>query len=199
MIKRKGIHYITALMDDPFKARIQQIFGDLDRYNYYELLNLAPGAPPDDIRTAFHGMASSLHPDKFAQNPDEELREQIYAIYKRITEGYRVLMDHEDRKEYTAGLAQGKVRLNRTERKVTGPKRVDADIKNPQAKKFFNMAKDAERRGDLKNAKVNFKFALDMEGEHEMIKSHMEQVEARLAEKEEANRPAKKSDPLGRR
>lgn len=163
-----------------FKARILQIHTDLERYSYYELLNLSPGASPDDIRAAFHRMAVTVHPDKFAQHPDAELRTMVYAIYKRMTEGYRVLMEAKDRRAYDAALAEGKLRLVRTERKVEGPRRTSDAIENPRAKQFFTMAQDAERRGDFKNAKINYKFALDMAPDHPVISEHAEKLEAKI-------------------
>ncbi len=165
-----------------FKARIDQIFQDLERYSYYELLNLALGSTPDDIRAAFHRMAVSVHPDKFQQHPDADLRTKVYTIYKRMTEGYRVLMEPKDRRAYDAALAEGKLRLVRTERKVEGPKRTSDAIDNPRAKQFFTMAQDAERRGDFKNAKINYKFALDMAPDHPVISEHAEKLEAKMLE-----------------
>lgn len=161
------------------KARITQIYRDLDRYTYYELLKVTPQASPDEIRGAFHRMALSMHPDRYAQNPDAELRRLIYDIYKRVCEGYRVLMDHEQRAEYQQVLARGERRLVKKVRKREGPKRVEQAIKNPQAKKFFTMALAAERRGDLKTAKLNYKFALDLEPDHPTILERKEAVDAK--------------------
>jgi curved DNA-binding protein CbpA len=101
-------------MDDRFKARIEQIYADLDRYSYYELLNLTPDATPDQIRAAFHRMALSVHPDRYQQSVDQELRHKIYTIYKRMTEGYRVLMEPRDRRAYDEELPGGQMRLVRT-------------------------------------------------------------------------------------
>ena len=166
---------------DPFKERVMQIYQHLEQYNYYELLNLTIDASPDQIRTSFHRMALSLHPDQFSQNPDTELKSVVYTIYKRITEAYRVLMDAKDRREYNAGLDAGTLRLLRTERKVTGPRNQALAITNPQAKRFFSMAEDAERRGDLKGAKMNFKFALDMAPDNPQILERLNAVDAKLA------------------
>ena len=49
-----------------FKARIDQIFQDLERYSYYELLNLAAGSTPDDIR-AVSGLALTADSLGFAE------------------------------------------------------------------------------------------------------------------------------------
>lgn len=146
-----------------FKARIEQIFRDLEQYNYYDLLNLQPGASADEIRQAFHRMALSMHPDRYQQSPDKELRDQLYVVYKRVCEGYRVLGDVKTRDAYLAGLEKGEKRLVRKERAKAGPQRIDKGIRNLKAKKFFEMGRDAERRGDFKNAKLNYQFAIGLE------------------------------------
>jgi curved DNA-binding protein CbpA len=149
---------------DPYKTRIDQVYADLDRYTYYELLNLTPQAGPDDIRAAFHRAALSMHPDRFHNHPDASLREKLYVIYKRITEGYKVLSDSQDRREYDEGLARGQLRLVRVEKKKGGPPRPAAGIDNPAARRFFDLALAAERRNDFKTARLNYKFAADLLG-----------------------------------
>jgi curved DNA-binding protein CbpA len=161
-----------------FKARIDQIFADLERYSYYELLNLSSDASPDEIREAFHRMALSVHPDRFHTCPDVDLRSKVYAIYKRMTEGYRVLMDSPARREYDQGLAAGQLRLaqHQPERK-RAPRRTEDTIDNPQARKFFQLAQAAERRGDVKSAKLNYKFAMDLVGSHPAIQARLAALE----------------------
>lgn len=163
-------------MADPFKERIEQIFAALDRYSYYELLNLTPQASPDEIRAAFHRAALSMHPDRFQQNPDSELRSKLYAIYKRVTEGYKVLGDSQDRREYDQGLARGELRLVRLEKKRSGPPRAPT-IDHPQARKFFDLAVAAERRSDYKTARLNYKFAADLVGDHPAIQERLERLD----------------------
>ena len=163
-----------------FKARIEQIFNDLERYSYYELLNLTPDCSVDEIRGAFHRMALSMHPDRYQSHPDSALREMLYAIYKRLTEGYKILISSKDRREYDQGLAEGRLRLERVERRATGPRAKAEAIDNPQAKKFFTLGQQAEHKGDLKGAKLNYNFALNMVGEHPLIQEHLARVEALL-------------------
>lgn len=161
-----------------FIARVEQIHRDLDRYSYYELLNLQPGALPDDIRQAYHRMALSLHPDRHHGDGDGQFKRKIYTVYKRIAEGYRVLKDQATRSEYDELLEQGTTRLIKTERPRAGPKRVEDAIDNPQARKFFAMGEDALRRGDKKGARMNFKFALDLAEDHPLISERLKACEA---------------------
>ena len=103
-----------------------------------------------------------------------QLRRKVSTIYKRIAEGYRVLMDHTSRAEYNNGLADGQLRLVKTERPKVGPKRQEEAIGNPQARKFFLLGQDAERRGNNKGARMNYKFALDLMGEHPLIRERLD-------------------------
>lgn len=161
-----------------FIARVEQIYRDLDRYNYYELLNLQPGTLPDDVRRAYHRMALTLHPDRHHGGGDAQLKRKIYVIYKRIAEGYRVLMDRALRSEYDQLLVQGTLRLVKTERPKAALKRPEDAIDNPKARKFFSMGEDALRRGDKKGAKMNFKFALDLAEAHPLISERLKACEA---------------------
>lgn len=160
-----------------FKARIDQIHADLDQYSYYELLNLSTDAAPDAIRAAFHRMALSMHPDRYQTHPDAELRSKLYEIYKRVTEGYKILSDSRTRKEYDQGLAEGQLRLVRTERKKSGVLREEEAIESPQARKFFLLAQTAERRGDFKGARLNYKLALNMAADHPVIQAHLRRLD----------------------
>lgn len=157
-----------------FKARIDQIHADLDLYDYYELLNLKQDAPFDQIQEAFHRMALSMHPDRHHAASDQELKHKLHAIYKRVSEGYRVLMNPDTRREYQEGLERGERRMVRKERKLV--ERPENAITNPQAKKFYLMGKEAEDKGDLKTAIMHYKFAMDMEGDHPMIKGRWDML-----------------------
>ena len=158
---------------EAFRGRVAQIWAQLDAYTYYELLKVPQTASPDQIRASFHRMALTMHPDRYHQHADGNLRDQLYAIYKRLTEAYRVLMSDAERRRYDDGLLAGKRRLEQTSRPRQGPKAVDEGIDNPQAKKFFKLAQDAERRGDTKGARLNYGLALNMLGQHALIEERL--------------------------
>lgn len=163
-----------------FKNRIDQIYSQLDAYTYYELLKVQPLAEPEQIRTSFHRLALSMHPDQYLSHPDKELREKLYVIYKRITEAYQVLLDTRSRKEYDLALKQGQRRLVQRQKKTTSQPRPEQAIQDPQAKKFFLMGQDAERRKDYKNARINYKFAMDLAGELPVILERIAAVDAAI-------------------
>ena len=160
---------------DQFKARILQIHQYLEQYNYYELLNLTPDANADQVRAMFHRMALSMHPDRHAGSDDQELKSMLYTIYKRVSEGYRVLMDPDQRKEYDELLEEGAMRLVKKERKKVGGDLPENQVSNHLARKFFIIGLKAEREGDLAGAQLNYKFALEME-ENQVIQERMARV-----------------------
>lgn len=159
-----------------FKARIDQLHQDLDQYSYYELLNLTPEASADQVRAMFHRMALSMHPDRHWDNEDQDLRKKLYTIYKRISEGYRVLMDPDTRQEYDAALPEGELRLVKKEKKREGGPLPENQVTDHDARRFFVIGLKAERAGDLATAALNYKFALDMEPDSAVINERMSRV-----------------------
>jgi hypothetical protein len=64
----------------------------LDPVQAYRLLGLAPGASPEDVKTAYRDLAQVWHPDRFPEN--ERLREKALTNLQRINEAYAVLRDY---------------------------------------------------------------------------------------------------------
>lgn len=64
----------------------------IDPAQAYRLLGLAPGASPDDVKTAYRDLAQVWHPDRFPDNA--RLREKAEVNLRRINEAYTVLRDY---------------------------------------------------------------------------------------------------------
>jgi DnaJ-class molecular chaperone len=169
------------------RALVEDLFAGLDQRSYYDFLGVAPGATAQQIQDAFYLRAERLHPDRFFNLSDLELRNKIYEVYKRVAEAYRVLESPAARKEYDEGLAKGLVRLLRQEREGLNLKQPDEGIANPQAKRFFRLGLDALHAKDLKGAHMNFTFALSMEPGNAVIQQHVADLEQKLGIKK---RPA---------
>lgn len=64
------------------------------KQNYYDQLNVAQNASPEEIKKAYRRLALQYHPDK---NPGNKHAE---AMFKQVSEAYQILNDPERRKAY---------------------------------------------------------------------------------------------------
>jgi len=67
--------------------------------NYYELLEVAPTAPADEVKRAFRTQIARYHPDK-VQHLGKEFQAMAANRAADLTEAYRILSDEGRRAEY---------------------------------------------------------------------------------------------------
>jgi len=70
--------------------------------NYYEILEVSPGATLDDIKKSFRHLALKHHPDK---NRNSEESKQTFV---KLVEAYEVLSDDMARRNYDISVFQPK-------------------------------------------------------------------------------------------
>ncbi len=75
---------------------------------YYELLEIAPDAPTDEIKRAFRREIAKYHPDK-VQHLGREFQEIAAVKAAELTQAYKTLSDPILRTEYDALVAEGGV------------------------------------------------------------------------------------------
>ena len=153
----------------------------LERLDYYDLLQVDPGATADEVQRAFHAFALRYHPDRFATDVPEK-QERAATIYRRGAEAYRVLTDREMRRRYDDGLTRGQ---RRYEEPSVGTNRPPApggvmEVKNMRARPLFQKALEQMKRGDWKGAKLNLSLALGYEPENPLLIAKMGEVKAHL-------------------
>lgn len=154
----------------------------LDRLDYYALLQVDEEATADAIREAFHAFALRFHPDRFS-TATESKRERASQIYRRGAEGYRVLMNPVTRRRYDEGLRSGELRLRPSEQRQSeapsaGSSRLS--VRSPRARPFATKAMQALKNGDLKTARLNLKMALQHEPDNALLRARLTDVERRL-------------------
>ena len=178
---------------DQWAAAIGRAFEALDRSSYYQVMGVAPTDPQELIRKAFHRRATQLHPDRHRDTP-EPVRGQAYALFKRMTEAYRVLLDPDLRRVYDAGLESGRLRLT-DEVEASRPKSADDAMRTPAGRRHFAAAKDALAKGDLQGAELNLSLALAHEGNLPLLETMMADVRSRRELRKSS--PAIKPKPSG--
>jgi curved DNA-binding protein CbpA len=161
--------------DELFELRlvVDELYDGLATYPYHVFLGVDPDLRGDALRTAFHRRAAQFHPDQYYSLPDAALREKIYAVYKRITEAYRVLSDPETRRRWEQQRARGALRLESTGRFRSW--RPEEGLSEP-ARKYYILAADAERRGDVKNARFNLQLAIQFDPDNSFLQDKLEKL-----------------------
>ena len=87
-------------MEDERKKEVLDLERDLERKNHFEVLGLAAGASPEDVKKAFYELSRKFHPDRYYNKNLGSFRSRIEGLFKRISEAHRTLTDEGKRAEY---------------------------------------------------------------------------------------------------
>ena len=156
----------------------------LERLDYYTLLGVGADVPTEAIKRAFHQFARKYHPDRFAGAAAEK-RARAAQIYRRGAEGYRVITDPALKREYDAGLKEGRLRHDlapprRRAAKAAGAGTAEPAPPSPKALPFAHEADEALAAGDLRRAKLNLQIALRHDPRHVGLREKLREVEGRM-------------------
>ncbi len=162
-------------------AEVRTLSKLVDELSYYQLLELAPGAPASAVKQAYYAASRKLHPDanRHLAGPD---REALDRIAKRISEAYQVLRDQRRRQAYDAQLGGGATRIPLAEAEARADKQALDDYlgKTPNGRRFFGLARADLDKGDLASAARNMKMALTFEPTNEGFKKKAEEIRLAL-------------------
>ena len=143
-------------------AEVARLSSNLERLNYYEVLELDRRCDYLLVKDAFYDRAQRFHPDRFVTLDGSMIKQAVYAVYKRMTEAYNVLSDPDLRLRYDRGLDEGQVRLSALERS----RRLDADEKqlaSPFARVYLRSARARLERDELQAAWIDVELGLSLE------------------------------------
>jgi curved DNA-binding protein CbpA len=152
----------------------------LEGIDYYRLLGIDHEAVRDDVKASYYRLAERLHPDRYGDGLDAEARRMLVGLYSRVVEAYRVLIDARKRGEYDRLLEKGKLRWSAEDVPRKDP---EAEIQSSSGRRFFKLGRAALLSGDLKNAIVNLRFALDVEPGSELVRAELAKAEAAVKER----------------
>lgn len=151
--------------------RVRTMFRLLDEVDYYQILGVDADADAEHLKRAYFDLSLEFHPDRFFLLRSGDLKEKIYAIYRRISEAYAVLSDERRRDAYDAGrVARHEKRAApevREELRAPVPEVrggvFDVAATSPKAKRFIELARGAMDEGDVNGARLHLAFALAYE------------------------------------
>lgn len=172
-----------GLMPKPLAERIDQLYGALDSLDYYQLLEVPPTADADAVQRGFHALSLVLHPDRHtrvrARAP--HVWEKVNAVYKRVSEAYKVLVDPERRRSYNLGLRRrGKLRLETNDLS----EREDRELslcQTDDARHFVLESIELRSLGDLEGAGEAAARALEFEPDNEELGQIVSSIRKLLA------------------
>ena len=84
----------------------EELFALARGANHYEVLGVARGAKPEEVKRVYYTHARRLHPDRFRRDADEEQRQRIDAAFAKVTHAYETLKDASLRAAYDLKLSK---------------------------------------------------------------------------------------------
>ncbi len=123
---------------------------NIDRADYFMMLDIARDATHEDIETAFFALAKRWHPDRL---PPElaPVRNSCSRVFARMSEAHTTLGDEEQRARYMKLLADGS----------GSPEMQETVAKVIEASQNFQKAEVFIKRNDLVQAEAYCRQALD--------------------------------------
>ncbi len=152
---------------------VEQAYSNLDKIDYFRLLQVSSSANTEELRRAYYQLAMSIHPDIHGHEVEVEFRLKLTSVFSRVVEAYRVLIDPETRRRYEQGLGRGELRFQ------VGAKTVDEKPEaalSPSAQRFYRLAAEAREAGDIRSAKQNLQMALTMEPDSELLRAKLAEL-----------------------
>lgn len=117
------------------RKRLEKLFVDLEKRNYFERLGVTPSSKDGDIKRAYHDLAKILHPDKLPPDTPAEVRELAKKCFSLVTSAHETLSDASKKKEYMLELEKG---------------RAEAIL---EAERLTQLARTLLTKGDFKKAR----------------------------------------------
>lgn len=167
-------------MDPQFVIECQILAQSIEQMDYFQILKVEQTATTGEVKAAYYQESRALHPDKFYHLPDEDLKENIHKIYKRITEAYTVLRDAEARTKYTADIngpeRATKLRYSEASEAELKKAKEEQTGKTPQARQCYREAMMAIQQKRWEAAERQLNTAMMYEPDNELFKEKMDEV-----------------------
>ncbi|MEE2679329.1 MAG: J domain-containing protein [Myxococcota bacterium] len=160
-------------------AEIQALARIMDELNYYQLMHVAPGASPREVKASYYATSRTFHPDA-NRHVSGELRRAIVEIAKRVSEAYAVLRDPRRREAYDQMLEDRRgVRLRLAQAAEESRQQGENAVHTPQGRQYWNLAQTDIARKDWPAAARNLQTALAFEPSNAAVRRALEAAKTR--------------------
>ncbi len=161
-------------------AEIRALAKLIDELDYYQLLEIPRGASTSELKRAYYESSRRFHPDA-NRHLDGELRDAVECIAKRLSEAYSVVRDPRRRRAYDEHLeGEGGHRMQLSEADARRKAGRDPVATTPQGRRFFQLAQQDLRGGNLVSAARNLQMARTFEPDNDRIKAELVKVQEQL-------------------
>ncbi len=170
------------------RIEVETLHDVLEEVTYYNLLQVAPEAELGAIESAFADESRRFHPDRFFGVRDPVFLRKLTAIYRKTSEAYSVLRDAELRSRYDEkmGLVAAPAEVSKqtleTEAASAGKAR-QMVCTTRQGRRYYDLARTAQRKGDANGMVMNLQFALSFEPGNDTLQQLLADAKAALEEK----------------
>jgi DnaJ-class molecular chaperone len=164
-------------------AEIRALARLLDELDYYQLLEVTPGAPTSDVKRSYYTLQRRFHPDA-NRGLDADTRGCLETIARRISEAYAVLRDPRRRKSYDGQRSdtdsERRMPLVGGEEKAHREGIEETLGRTPNGRRFFALARADIDKGQLDSAQRNLKMALTFEPANDFFRQKLDEVKQAL-------------------
>jgi curved DNA-binding protein CbpA len=196
---------------DPERQRyVLDLFEQLSRLSYYDLLRVPRDADKKAIKRAYFDLVGLIHPDRYFGKRLGSYRRKMEAIFAQVTRAYETLLSADARARYDQRLGtptQGPAKSLPVDPRLAARRQAAGDAMKQQfdqirakARGYIERAERARANQDFVEATEAYKAALVLMPNDTALKAAYAEVERLSTERlgETLSRQAEMQERLGR-
>jgi hypothetical protein len=172
---KSGVQILDQEDQDPdlsqisraLRSRILLMSQDLDKMNFFEILEVTPSADAAEIHANYLRLVKEMHPDSLRVKDAGHYKRKLETIFGKIQEAYQEIHPDNKRAAYLHELMEGRrtkkdgnsKSKSKYEYKV--PKK-DVELKLADADSQYEMGVKEEKRGNLQAALNFYQMAMNL-------------------------------------
>ena len=153
---------------------LARLAGSMD---YYRLLRTERTASLKEIKRAYYSARRAFHPDRYL-NEDAPVQKAVDQISRHINEAWVVLRDSVRRPAYDQNLGEGRLRYTLEDEESRQEQSRARTGRTTHGRKFFQLANEADARGEIASAIAHIQTALTFERDNPVLLEQLARLRA---------------------